>query len=1020
MVKKSGSDGVGKLQKTLYQHNYIDVITNITPDVYADTDFALYGSEEDVLYSVLGKVLNVIDTIDGIFDVSATAASSLHQRFIPRNNLTNIRPYIFDQKILKPLGRSLADFTSKDQFTSFLSGVLLPEIVLNKPSSKFTKGVGYFIDETVTDASSTHQYLLDTLSWFYVLNSSSTVVGGVDPSSLLVSSLSKLWGGTTLTEKEGVSLIFEYLWTNRELSTPFYNYLPRHYSQSNSQVSSNFHTSGTQQWDNLETLLHVWYNPHDESSTVLDDYLDLFINNNTFTPKQIQAGALTKFLQAISFGFYDVNSTIEDLGNLVDIERCPAEFLPQLAALIGWKLMTGDVDRWRAQLRKAVYLYKGKGTRKSLEEALELVFSASAIIPTEEIHETWEMYLPRMIYYLIATASETLNSDRLSPDSFKGIPSKRFSNTNLDLNYRSATDYVLEVMHANTPPDHVRTEGGCIYINRKKFNLSSWDPGDIGFQGFTHRGLPDCPVPPWEDDRFYDNAYITKAQVEILNDILTSPASSTSTNSPKGGLGIPVSYVSTLSGILVHDDIDIWSSLSPSALYHQSWNHKWKFYSEKYSKPPNLSEVIAEGNPKKIGLFDHWQSKSSMLTARVYIQKFNTLSERLIEDGIPADPEKILENIQQVFKQFTPFHVLTKIFELILYTDEYSPIDVPICPYIKHDVFDLSPSGDFDHYILNNLTPSSISIEQLYSIATLSSTDTSANYSITTHPNAPRASGRRRNLKYLNTFKYFTRNGKAMPLHRNAVLGKDASAYDGLGVHTSEFIPLGYNFSSGKYFSTSGSFKGVYDASNDLSMSALPLHFRGGPGIPGTEVYLPAGRGSILNSTSTHEGVTVSSTFPCRAPFTHLCVSVPLRGDLKGIKRVIISSLVRQGKTDDFSDKTLNNFKFGDALMSDYYSTSGVLENSTLIGDKGNKYSENDIKIIYSHFNEMVANNATRAPVTGSSQEQMFQITGGSRGYYLDPYGTDDPGTYGLTTSGSISTLANTAKSGILFNLNDD
>ena len=40
MVKKSGSDGVGKLQKTLYQHNYIDVITNITPDVYADTDFA--------------------------------------------------------------------------------------------------------------------------------------------------------------------------------------------------------------------------------------------------------------------------------------------------------------------------------------------------------------------------------------------------------------------------------------------------------------------------------------------------------------------------------------------------------------------------------------------------------------------------------------------------------------------------------------------------------------------------------------------------------------------------------------------------------------------------------------------------------------------------------------------------------------------------------------------------------------------------------------------------------------------
>tara|TARA_R110000824_G_scaffold349393_3_gene536266 strand:- start:209 stop:667 length:459 start_codon:yes stop_codon:yes gene_type:complete len=151
---------------------------------------------------------------------------------------------------------------------------------------------------------------------------------------------------------------------------------------------------------------------------------------------------------------------------------------------------------------------------------------------------------------------------------------------------------------------------------------------------------------------------------------------------------------------------------------------------------------------------------------------------------------------------------------------------------------------------------------------------------------------------------------------------------------------------------------------------------------------------------------------------------VPTRSDtVDGIKHVIIASLIRQGLTDDFGDKTLNNYKFGETLMKDFYNTSGVVLNSTYLPDTiydgGIQYSEKELKIIYSHFNEMVSKNATRLSLGAhASHTEIYQTSGGGRGSYIDPYGTDDPGTYGLATSGVVTALAGVA--GVLFNLNDD
>ena len=74
----------------------------------------------------------------------------------------------------------------------------------------------------------------------------------------------------------------------------------------------------------------------------------------------------------------------------------------------------------------------------------------------------------------------------------------------------------------------------------------------------------------------------------------------------------------------------------------------------------------------------------------------------------------------------------------------------------------------------------------------------------------------------------------------------------------------------------------------------------------------------------------------------------------------------------------------------------------------------------------MASSNATRVATLGSAQASItsgiFGVSGGSRGYYLEPLGTDDPFTYGLQSSGTVATglAADTALSGIIFNIADD
>ena len=995
MVKKSGLGSTGKTAKKYHQHNYIDVIKSITPDLYHDTDHSIYGLENDISYSVLGKILKAVNDISTLVDVSSTAASALQSRFILRNNLTNIKPYLFENKILKPLGVSFKDFTSKEGFNSYLSSVVLPHIHTNNPTATFINGVTTHVDSTITTASGVHNYLLENLSWMYILNTNGPA-GGFDPSSRVSLVLSELYENKSIHEKESIQYLFEYLWRNREVSSFYSGYVPTEFNHTNSSVSGNVYASGTQLLDGLKTLIGVWYNDNDESSDTLDTYLDLYLTNGTFSPKQVEGGAFTKFLQAVSYGFYDINTTIQDLEDLVDIERCPPQFLQYLASLIGWQLLTGDFDRWRAQLRKAVYLYKSKGTKRCLEDAVNLIFPGANLTIAEDLEETWECYLPRMIYYLIATESPVLNDGNFNSTTLHpelGIKQDQHFVDNLELNYRAATDYVIRTIHENSPVSFYAPSGGAIYTNNKKFDLATWDPTNPNFTGFYHRGKANVEVPPWENDRFYDNTYITEEQILILNDILTADRSARTTNAPGGGFEIPVSYVGSLSSILMKEGFD-------NTLYDLSWNKKWKFYTSSMEVAPNLSSVIESGQSSKLNLLDYWNSKSSFAFTSVSL---GSISHSI--EGVSLDADTILKNIQSIFRTFAPFHVVIKLFAKEEYTEEYKVSDVidTLCLRIGLPMYDSSATGDTDQVILNNLVLNNVTVD--------------SDGTITSYPATPRTSGRRRNLRYSLNNSEFRRNGRSMPvaysfLSTSAAEGADTSSYQ---VHTTEFIPLGYNFSAGRYFSTTGTASGIYDASNDLAMSSLPILYNSVDGTePGTESYLEYGRANFTHSTYSYSGIAVSSTFPCRGILRDPCWSAEDRGSISNINALIISKLIAQGKTDDFSTSTLENFEFGSVIHKDFRDSNGLYASSTMIRDNPRDeipYSEKEIKIIYSHFNSLVQGKQSRVHTRTSP---IYYANGGTRAYYIENMGGS------TSASGGVADTASAYGSGVNYELSDD
>ena len=873
MPRKSGIGKTGITQK-YHQHNYVDVVRNSVPALYEDTDYSVYGSEEDILYNVLGKILKTANDIDTIFDVSAYDTSATRTHFVIRNNKTNVKPYIFEKKILKALGVSFSDYENEADFKSFVSGTLLPAITLNSPSQAFVSGVEG-LDSTVSSAPLVHQYLIDTLSWMYFMNTSGPA-GGYDPSTGVTDFVvSGLFRGKTYREKEGISDLFEHLWRNREVTTTFTDYLPLDLRGADSTLSAGIYTSGIQHLDRLKTLIGVWYNEADDNSTELDDHLTTFLTlgESAFPRKMVAAGPFSKFLKAISFGFYDMNTVVDDLGDLLSVESCPPQFLQYLSSLIGWKLLTGDVDRWRAQIRHAIHLYKSKGTRRSLEDAITLLFPESGFNPASGIEETWESFIPRQIYYAIATESKVLRDPNYNQASATLIGINNFDSESKDINYRFATDYVLDKLQDAT---------SAISINGTVFSATTWNPEDPSFL-FSHRGKF-VKVPPWENERFYETTKITREQARELSGILVK-------SKDQGGLEVTESTASALSNSIMNAAFE--------STFMSGQNRKWKYYTSAVDTPPNFDDVVGRGDSDSLSLFDSWNSKGSTVISRV-----NVSSLEYFFDGISYPTDNIMTSMMDVFRQFSPFHVIVRLYLDGQFEDTYLAVDNDdgICIGVV-----IPTDDDFDQSVAVNYISTGV----------VASGDVSAGFSAVSYSNTPRTSARRRNLRNNLPAPLYTRNGQSMPISYSFA-GTSGLNPAVPGMISREYIPLGYNFSSGQFFSTKGSASAVYDASNGVALSGLVAQH------PGQNSWnRKDDRTSNVDIDARFYGIDVSSTFPFRAIFKTDCKASITRDDVHRMRKSIIDRTLRnyerRDETISLGEPIFRNFAFSNKMHRAYY-----------------------------------------------------------------------------------------------------
>ena len=840
MANNSGFGGVGK-SRAYYQYNYIDIIQKLVPSMYIDTDSSLYGNEEDILYGILGKILGAAQGIQGILPLSAYDASSYKKHFIPRNDLTNLKPHLFEGKILAAFQRKLTDFGSSTEFGDFVSGTVLPEITRNQPTSTFVSAVSANVNSEVSSVEIAHQYLIDSLSWVYFLNSDGPA-GGFAPSSVVKDLLvSSTYLGKDITERDGVAGMFEYLWRNRhEYTSSSTAYLPTDFSRTSGDVSSSLYASGDQQLAGLKTLLSVWYNPDDEASTELGDQLALLDSLGSYGSKTIPGGPFQKFLKAISFAFYDVNAIVEDVGNLIDIERVDPKFMEYLASLIGWKVLTGDVDRWRGQLRQAVYLYKSKGTRKSLETAMGLMFPSADFDFAAAAQETWESFFPRLIYYLIATESKVLNDPNYDPTNsianstmvsiggenairqIDGTP--LYDADNHDNNYRFATDYVLSSLNYDK---------SAITINGVVYSPATWDPGNPEFPGFAHRGAL-VSVPPWENDRFYDTTHFTTEQISFVSSLLTEDRN-------KGGLEVSSVYTDKLAA-------HIWDHTKDSSLLN-GLNVKWKFFSPSAIQPPNFSSVTAELRSKDLSLKDYWNSKSSTIISEIATSSIKYVINKSVSGtyGYQMPLDQIMYVVADVFRQFIPFHTSIRLSGKDVFVEDYEAggnvdglsFHLKLIDPLDSDTFvftDNISSGTIASSVTGLDAPSSVQVS---------------------YASVPRLSKRRRNLRYVLPGGPAHREGKSMPIARHISVSGDVSAFSSLNntMNLSSFSPLGLNFSSGAFFSTTGTYKWIYDTSNDLALTGLSTEFESNS----------RGSSNLKDVSASYGGLNISATFPTRA-----------------------------------------------------------------------------------------------------------------------------------------------------------
>tara|TARA_R110002012_G_scaffold88992_4_gene218668 strand:+ start:18652 stop:25050 length:6399 start_codon:yes stop_codon:yes gene_type:complete len=859
---------------------FVNAVELITPDVYLEDDYSACGIQIKDTDELINSHILSLEKLSGTIDPSNISTSNrfsaigsvkgFSQFFIKQNKTTEITTESFQTKILTPLGKKISSFDSSSDFGNYVSGTLLPLIHL-KSSTIITDTSGLF-GNTLDGITA---YLLENLSWLYLLNKSGPVVS---PSAIVASSIAtKLYTNIPYTTADGVKDYQKYLWHNySSFSSLDTRIIPDRFT-----TGTGTYTSGNQNLDKLETLIDVAYSPLeiDKDDTTVKDAFNTYITTSSLLSNTEYLGPFSKFLRAVSYSFHDVNNQVESIGDLMSIDDCPAEYLPLLANLVGWKLYGKNEQSWRNQIRSAATLYRKKGTKQGLVDAFNTIIIQNPINTSATVIELYESYLPNLLYYLLKTESSLFSSvSELTQKKAAGIGLDNYNPIDLDHNIRSAVDQIIlgavtefpHLFSIRNEPFRVNVlengrawfgevaqyEGRDYYTAfRNEFGelVIDFDTalkvdflGDPAFN-FNYRGR-DLPIPPWDNEKFYQsctvNIQVLKYYISKLKDFC-----------------VDVNYANTLEKYVYNYAI---SANLESDLYS---DNGYLFFTSSHQDPPNMEAMLKRYDDKNYDSLSLWNGKSSTFDFSVCAGPF----------------------ISDLFSDVSATHTVNEIFDSLQMVHEFSPAKA--IPKVKVSKFAMESASGYENFCLNIDIPfqdvfvsgadstnigggmiagSGTAMNNYYFSGEYSrgtgkafgndftwSTGYDDSRSTVSHANVPifkrdaltyefekiesvvntadtvpatsaiaRASTRRRNFtNSLTKNGWFDRGGKNMPIFNNNASGlftrPDAFSVPTVSGMMMDFVPLGYNPSSYDFApATAENLSGVYRLADCSSVSS--------------------------------------------------------------------------------------------------------------------------------------------------------------------------------------------------------
>jgi len=593
-----------------FKRNYFEALKYILPGYLYEDDISTTEKDFNLDDVVINSHIDIANNFSSILPVSANSHSTVYSSlgnidgasvfFVKQNNLTNITTKKFEDKILSYFDRKFTDFQEASDLETFLESTLIPAIRLN--ASATTADVFSGIGGT----GEIQDYLINNLSWLYLLNTSGFPTDTYDGSAYVKGLItSSLYNGVPVKTNDGIKGLSEFVWKNN-----LQDYYPTAYFASGTRSD----LSGIQQLEKLQTWADVLYSPlyADQSDFKVRDKFEIFIDSQLKSSERTESGPFARLIRALSFLAFDINNDTEEISTLYDLDDCPDEYLPLLAQLIGWDLFGSDPQRWRLQLRSAVSVYKAVGTKKAVQKTVETVFPKNKFPIEGRLTELWESYVPYLIYYALATESPDFRSfDTWTRDKATDMDVEKYSTASMDENIRLAVDKILLDIYTQFP-DSFPT------ISRLQTL-------------YNYRGR-DYQVPPFEEYPYYVNTELTDPMLTFIADRLAC-------------FGCGSEFATQVSGYIYDNAM---------AKDDEPKLGSWLIFTSGYNAPPNLDSLIRNLNDNRFDYASLWSGKSSHFKLVLSASEFDFTKKNL--DDI--DSQDALNFVSRATSKVTPAHAI--------------------------------------------------------------------------------------------------------------------------------------------------------------------------------------------------------------------------------------------------------------------------------------------------------------------------------------------------------------------------